>query len=181
MLSTMDIKTDNPIAVVGQGNTITARLLRQLQPCTVVELTPYQAVMGESDTQRYRAVVVENFEPVASGSLSPCAAARWALARRTELTVVGLDDGEGRRLAAQTNLPVYAYSDGRPQADLTAKYVRLFSDRLEFQALTDQQLVRVSTPLIHGPRLYDYLAALACALALGMPLNETAEKLAVLS
>ena len=89
--------------------------------------------------------------------------------------MVGLDDPEGRRLADR--LPVFAYSDGRPQADLTAKNVRLKGRRLEFEALTDGELLRVGVPLLHGPRLYDYLAALAGALALGVPLREAAERL----
>ena len=167
-----------PVAVVGMGNTVTARVLRSLIRHPVVELTPCQAVMGPSGDQRYRAVVVENFDPAQNRGLSPCGAARWELSRRTDVTVVSLDDPEGRRFAAQSGGAVYAYSDGRPQADLTAKNVRLRPDRLEFEALTDCELLRVRVPILHGPRLYDYLAALAGALALGAPLRETAVRLA---
>lgn len=175
------MKTDNmeqPVAVVGRGDTLTAGLLRRLTGRPVVELTPCQAAMGGDGGQRYRAVVVENYDSTAKGGLSPCAAARWELSRRSDVTVVGLDDPEGRRLAAQSGLPVYAYSDGRPQADLTAKNVRLRGERLEFEALTHGGLLRVRVPLVRGPRLYDYLAALAGALALGVPLDEAARQLA---
>ncbi len=167
-----------PVAVVGRGNTVTARVLRSLISHPVVELTPCQAVMGPADDQRYRAIVVENFDSVQNRGLSPCGAARWELSRRADVTVVSLDDPEGRRFAAQPGAAVYAYSDGRPQADLTAKNVRLCPDRLEFEALTDCELLRVRVPILHGPRLYDYLAALAGALAVGAPLNETAARLA---
>lgn len=175
----MDIRNNGkrPVAVVGSGDTLTARVLRRLIDRPVVELTPCQAAMEGDAGGRYRAVVVENFDPPANGSLSPCAVARWELARRADVTVVGLDNGEGRRLAAESGLPVYAYSDGRPQADLTAKQVRVLEDRLEFQALTRHELLRVQVPLIHGPRLYDYLAALAGALAVGVPLDEAARRL----
>ena len=165
---------DAPVAVVGRGGTLTARLLRGLQPWPVVELTPCQAALADS---QYRAVVVENFEPSAPDLLSACSAARWELFRRAEITVVGVDDPEGRRLAAAGAGPVYAYSDGRPQADLTAKNVRLRGDRLEFEALTDSELLRVRVPIGREPRLYDHLAALAGALALGVPLTEAAAKL----
>ena len=160
-----------PVAVVGRGGTLTAQLLRRLQPWPVVELTPCQAALADG---RYRAVVVENFEPSAPDVLSACAAARWGLSRRTEVMVVGMDDPEGRRFAAAGGRTVYAYSDGRPQANLTAKNVRLREERLEFEALTDSELLRVRVPVGREPRLYDHLAALAGALALGVPLAEAA-------
>ena len=166
-----------PVAVIGRGDTLTAGVLRRLIDHPVVELTPCQAAMERDGGAHYRAVVVENFDQTIRGSLSPCAVARWELSQRADVTVVGLDDEEGRRLAAGHGFPVYAYSDGRPQADLTAKNVCLRGERLEFEALTDQDLLRVRVPLVHGPRLYDYLAALAGALAVGVPLEQAAERL----
>ena len=171
----MEDNRSEPVAVVGRGDTLTAALLRRLLPGPVVELTPCQAAWNED--QRYRAVVVENFGLPVRGTLSGCAAARWALSRRTGVTVVGLDDPEGRRLAAAGGGAVYAYSDGRPQADLTAKNVRLRGGRLEFEALAGDQLTRVRVPVGDAPRLYDHLAALAGALALGVPLKEAAARL----
>lgn len=169
------INRDNgKVAVVGRGGTLTAQLLRRLLPHPVVELTPCQAALEEG---RYRAVVVENFEPKRPGALTGCAAARWGLSRRAGVTVVGLDDPEGRRFAAAAAGTVYAYSDGRPQADLTAKNVCLRGERLEFEALTDRELLRVRVPAGGSPRLYDHLAALAGALALGVPLEEAAARL----
>ena len=162
-----------PVAVVGRGGTLTAQLLRGLQPWPVVEMTPCQAALADG---QYRAVVVENFEPSKPDVLSACAAARWELFRRAEITVVGVDDPEGRRFAAAGDR-VYAYSDGRPQANLTAKNVRLRGERLEFEALTDSELLRVRVPAGREPRLYDHLAALAGALALGVPLAEAAARL----
>lgn len=166
-----------PVAVIGRGAGLTARLLRRLIPNPVVELTPCQAAMVE-DERRYRAVVVENFDLPAKGLLSPCGAARWTVSPRADVTVVGLDDGEGRRLAQQSGLPVFAYSDGRPQADLAAKNVRMRNGRLEFDALTQQELLRIRLPASDQPLLYDYLAALAGALAVEVPLKTAANLLA---
>lgn len=165
-----------PVAVVGRGGTMTAQLLRRLLPLPVVELTPCQAALYEG---RCEAVVVENFDlPAKSRGLSSCAAARWELSRRSGVTVVGLDDPEGRRFAAAVGGGVYAYSDGRPQADLTAKNVRIRGERLEFEAFTTGgELARVRVPAGGRPRLYDHLAALAGALALGVPLPEAAKRL----
>ena len=164
----------DPVAVVGRGGTLTAGLLRRLLPGPVVELTPCQAALYEGPC---RAVVVENFDRSAQETLSGCAAARWALSRRAGVTVVGLDDPEGRRLAGTMGPRVYAYSDGRTQADLTAKNVRLRGERLEFVALAGRELTRVRVPAGDSPRLYDHLAALAGALALGMPLPDAAARL----
>lgn len=163
------------MAVVGRGGTLTAGLLRALVPGPVVELTPCQAALYEG---RCRAVVVENFDPPPGRTLSGCAAARWALSPRSGVTVVGLDDPEGRRLAGAMPGAVYAYSDGRPQADLTAKNVRVRGERLEFEVLTTGgELARVRVSAGVRPRLYDHLAALAGALALGVPLTEAARRL----
>ncbi len=164
-----------PVAVVGRGGTLTAGLLRSLVPGPVVELTPCQAAMYEGSC---RAVVVENFDRPDSRTLSGCAAARWALSRRAGVTVVGLDDPEGWRMAVAMPGAVYAYSDGRPQADLTAKNVRLRGEQLEFEAFTTQgELMRVRVPAGESPRLYDHLAALAGALALGVPLSDAVARL----
>jgi len=176
MATIEDGKTEGPVAVVGRGGTLTAGLLRRLLPGPVVEMTPCQAALYEG---RCRAVVVENFDPVGRQALSSCAAARWGLSRRSGVTVVGLDEPEGRRLAGAMPGSVYAYSDGRPQADLTAKNVRLQGERLEFEALAGGELTRVRVPAGESPRLYDHLAALAGALALGVPLQDAAAKLSM--
>lgn len=163
-----------PVAVVGFGGTLTAGLLRRLTGLPVVELTPCQAAMAGRD---WRAVVVENFDLPEKEGLSGCAVARFELSRHTPVTVVGLDDPEGRRLAQTLPGAVFAYSDGRPQADLTAKNVRLRDAGLEFEALTDRDLLRVRVPCGAKPRLYDHLAALAGAMAVGVPLTEAVTRL----
>ena len=174
-MATNNSRWRTPVAVVGRGGTLTAQLLRKLLPHPVLELTPCQAAAFERPC---RAVVVENFDlPAKSRGLSGCAAARWELSRRSGVTVVGLDDPEGRRFAAAVGDGVYAYSDGRPQADLTAKNVRLRGDRLEFEALAGGELLRVRVSAGEEPRLYDHLAALAGALALGVPLEQAAARL----
>lgn len=165
-----------PVAVVGRGDTLTARLLRKLTGCPVVELTPCQAVMGDEDAF-YRAVVVENFDHYDRRTLSGCAAARWELARRSGVTVVAIDDGEGQRLAAAAPDWVFSYSDGKPQADLAAENARIRRDQLEFEALTRRELARVRVRLGDRPRLYDHLAALAGALAIGVPLETAVARL----
>jgi hypothetical protein len=162
------------VAVVGFAPSAAAPVLRCLLAEPVEELDPYDLVMGRGTESTYRAVVVENYRPQ-MGGLNPCAAARWAMPA-APLTVVSLDDPAGRSLVRQPDRLVFAYSDGRAQADLTAKNVNLRWGRLEFEALTDDGIARVClNPGEYG--LYGPLAALACALGLGMPLKEAVARL----
>lgn len=164
-----------PVAVVGFGPSAAAPALRRLLGGSVVELSPYDLAMGRG-RQDYRAVVVENFRPKSAGGLEECAAVRWALPGRP-LTVVSLDDPAGRRLAGELGSRGFAYSDGRNEADLTAKNVNLRWGRLEFEALTQRNIARVRLPPEGEADLYGPLAALACAVGLGMPLEEAVKRL----
>ena len=174
----MAITHDNrPVAVVGYGPSAAAPALRVLLGVAIEELNPYDLAMGRAGEGSYRAVVVENFRPRrCDRGLSECAAARWAVPGRP-LTVVSLDDPAGRRLARRLGDRAFAYSDGRPQADLTAKNVNLRWGRLEFEALTDRDIARVRLPAEGSVELYGPLAALACAVGLGMPLWEAVSRL----
>lgn len=166
-----------PIAVVSCGPSAAAPVLERLLGVPVVVLNPYDMAMDRVEDQGFQAVVVENFQPTPERSaLSACAAARWAM-EGEPLTVVSLDDPEGRRLARDMGRRVFAYSDGRTEADLTAKNVNLRWGRLEFEALTDRDIARVCLPAGQGADLYGPLAAMACALGLGMPLGETVRRL----
>lgn len=49
--------------------------------------------------------------------------------------------------------------------------------RLEFEALTDRDIARVRLPAEGSVELYGPLAALACAVGLGMPLWEAVSRL----
>lgn len=174
MRTTLDVP---PVAVVGFGPSAAAPVLTRLLDGPVEVLDPYDLAMGRREEKTYRAVVVENFKPRRNSlGLNECAAVRWALPDRP-LTVVSLDDPAGRRLAEQLGGRAYAYSDGRTQADLTAKNVNLRWGRLEFEALTEGDIARVRLPEGEQPGLYGPLAALACALGLGMPLSEAVKRL----
>lgn len=174
----MDIRLDErPVAVVSCGPSAAAPALRRVLGGPVEQLDPYDLAMGRAGEGPYRAVVVENFRPRRpSQGLSECAAARWALPGHP-LTVVSLDDPAGRRLARTLGSRAFAYSDGRDQADLTAKNVNLRWGRLEFEALTDRDIARVRLPADDGAELYGPLAALACAVGLGIPLWEAVRRL----
>ena len=167
-----------PVAVVGFGSGGTAEVLRRLVDGPVESWDPYDLAMGRVQQTEYRAVVVENFHPVRHRlGLHECTA-RWAVPG-DPLTVVSLDDPAGQRLARRLGARAFAYSDGKDCADLTARNVNLRWGRLEFDALTDRDLARVRLELTGEPNLYGPLAALACALGLGMPLAEAVRRLSL--
>ncbi len=86
--------------------------------------------------------------------------------------VVNLDDDCGRLVAGQR--PSLTYSEGKDKADLTAKYLRCYPTRTEFDALTWKEIRRVRMPVLGGYDLYQGLAALGCGLSLGLPLDSLA-------
>lgn len=166
---------DRPVAVVGFGPSASVPALRRVLDSPVEALDPYDLAMGRAGEKDYRAVVVENFRPRRSPmGLNECATVRWTLPD-CPLAVVSLDDPAGRRLALQLGARAFPYSDGKTDAALTAKNVNLRWGRLEFEALSDGDLVRVRLERAQG--LYGPLAALACALALGMPLRDAAARI----
>lgn len=161
---------------MGFGTSTAAPVLRRMLGVPVEELDPYDLAMGRAGNCGYQAVLVENFRPRAAQGLSECAAARWMLTD-APLTVVSLDDPAGRRLARALGRRAFAYSDGRSEAGLTAKNVNLRWERLEFEALAGREIARVRLPLTEENDLYGPLAALACAVGLGMPLTEAIRRL----
>lgn len=86
--------------------------------------------------------------------------------------VVNLDDACGRLVAGQR--PSLTYSEGKDKADLTAKYLRCYPTRTEFDALTWKEIRRVRMPVLGGYDLYQGLAALGCGLSLGLSLDSLA-------
>ncbi len=105
-------------------------------------------------------------------------AARGLLVRQTGTAVLNLDDEAGRYYASTVPCPVLSYSENKDAADLTAKNIRLFPDRVEFEAVAVGSIQRVRLPIPGGFTIYNALGALACGMALGVPLADAAAALA---
>lgn len=163
-----------PVGVVSAGPSETVELLRRLLGGPVITMSPYELAMGQMGDRSFRALVVENFHVGRETGLSECGAVRWGVSS-SPLTVLSLDDPAGRRLAGRRDRKLYTYSDGCTRADLTAKNVSLRRGGLAFEALVDGDMARVYLP--GEQALYGSLAALACALGLGMSLRQAVERL----
>ena len=82
--------------------------------------------------------------------------------------VVNVDDPRGAALADSVARPV-TYAINRP-ADVTPGPLSFSLAGLEFDARTPQGIVRVQSKLVGKPNVYNILAAVAAAGALGVPL-----------
>ena len=82
--------------------------------------------------------------------------------------VVNVDDPRGAALAESVARPV-TYAINRP-ADVTPGPLSFSLGGLEFDARTPQGIVRVQSKLVGRPNVYNILAAVAAAGALGVPL-----------
>ena len=104
--------------------------------------------------------------------------AKGLLFRQCETAVLNLDDEAGRYYASNAPCPVFTYSERRDEADLTAKNLRLFPQRVEFEAVTMDAIARVRLAIPGGFTVYNALGVLSCGVVLGLPLTDCAGALA---
>jgi len=161
------------------------KLLRQMADggCThvVMEVSSHALVLHRVDGVRFRAGVFTNLTRDHldfHGTMEEYRAAKGLLFRQSAAAVLNLDDEAGRYYAGQVSCPQFTYSENKDSAGLTAKNIRLFPDRVEFEAVTVGAIARVRLPIPGGFTIYNALACISCGLALGLPLGEICRALA---
>lgn len=100
--------------------------------------------------------------------------AKGRLFAQSLTAALNADDLAGRQYARQFGGITYGIKSA---ADLTARDVRLFSDRVAFTAVTAEERVPVTVPIPGGFTVSNALCVLTCARALGIPLTAAAESL----
>ena len=160
------------------------RLLRQMKDagCThvVMEVSSHALMLHRVDGLRFAAGIFTNLTADHldfHGSMESYRDAKGRLFQQTDLAVLNLDDEAGRHFANTVTCPVMTYSENKNEADLTAKNIRLFPERVEFEAVTLEDIRRVRLPIPGGFSIYNALGVLACAVGLGMTLGCTAAAL----
>lgn len=146
----------------------------------VLEASSQALALHRLSALRFAAGILTNLTPQHldfHGNEEEYRRAKEELFCRSDLAVLNLDDETGR-LFAQRFPAKLTYSENKDAAGLTAKNLRLFPDRVEFEAVTMGDIRRVRLPIPGGFSVYNALAALACGLGLGLPLARMAQALA---
>ena len=106
------------------------------------------------------------------------AAAKARLFKQSTHAVINLDDDYASVMLAAAEGPVTTFSIKNDEADLVAKRIRVFSDRVEFCALTLEKLQKIELNIPAMFTVYNALAATAAGLALGFTIEAIADALA---
>ena len=153
-------------------------LLREMANagCThvVMEASSHALVLHRLDGIPFRAGIFTNLTQDHldfHGTMEAYRDAKGLLFRQCAAAVLNLDDEAGRYYAETVPVPTFTYSECRDEADLTAKNLRLFPQRVEFEAVTRDAISRVRLPIPGGFTIYNALGVLACGLVLGLPLG----------
>ncbi len=144
--------------------------------CThvVMEVSSHALVLHRVDGLRFAAGIFTNLTPDHldfHATMEAYREAKGLLFRQTDLAVLNLDDEAGRYFHRQVDCPQFTYSENKNEADLTAKNIRLFPERVEFEALVRGDIRRVRLPIPGGFSIYNALGVIACAVGLGLPLE----------
>jgi UDP-N-acetylmuramoyl-L-alanyl-D-glutamate--2,6-diaminopimelate ligase len=161
------------------------KLLREMADagCThvVMEVSSHALVLHRVDTIPFAAGIFTNltqdhldFHP----SMEAYRQAKGLLFRQCGTAVLNLDDEAGREYEKEVTCPKVTYSENKDEADLTAKNIRLFPQRVEFEAVCRGEIARVRLPIPGGFTIYNALGVLSCGLALHLPLAPMAAALA---
>ena len=161
------------------------QLLRRMADsgCThvVIEVSSHALVLHRVDTLRFAAGIFTNLTPDHLDfhkTMEAYRDAKGLLFAQTNLAVLNLDDEAGRYFHETVTCPQFTYSENKDEADLTAKNIRLFPERVEFEAVTMGDIRRVRLPIPGGFSIYNALGVLACTQGLGLPLSAAAAALA---
>ena len=161
------------------------KLLREMADagCThvVMEASSHALVLHRLDGIRFRAGIFTNLTQDHldfHGTMEAYRQAKGLLFRQSDTAVLNLDDEAGRYYAANVEGEKITYSECRDEADLTAKNLRLFPDRVEFEAVSVGEIARVRLPIPGGFTIYNALGVIACGLVLGLHLTDIARALA---
>lgn len=105
------------------------------------------------------------------------AAAKAILMAQSNHAVVNLDDPYAGMMTAAAAGSVLTFSADNDSADLVAKRIRTMADKVEFCALTLEQLQKIEVNIPARFTIYNALATLGVGLTLGFALEDMAEAL----
>ena len=150
--------------------------------CThvIMEVSSHALVLHRADQIRFSAAVFTNLTEDHLDfhkTMDAYCDAKAMLFRRCETGAVNVDDAYAKRIMEQADCRLLTYSAQGNPASLMAEHVELFSDRVEFDAVyqNEQASVTLGIPGIFS--VYNALGVIAAALALNIPLQKIADAL----
>lgn len=159
-------------------------LLRQMsdEGCThvVMEASSHALVQRRTGTLRFTEGIFTNLTRDHldyHGTMEEYRRAKSLLFEQSDLAILNLDDEAGRWYRDHVACPAFTYSERHTEADLTAENVKLFPDRVQFEAVARGVIGRVVLPIPGGFTIYNALAVIAAALNLGLDLPAVAAAL----
>ncbi len=150
--------------------------------CThvIMEVSSHALVLHRADQIRFGAAVFTNLTEDHLDfhkTMDAYCDAKAMLFRRCETGAVNVDDAYAKRIMEQADCRLLTYSaQGKPAA-LKAEHIGLFSDRVEFGAVYQNERVPVTLGIPGIFSVYNALGVIAAALALGIPLAAIADTL----
>ena len=147
--------------------------------CThvIMEVSSHALVLHRADQIRFGAAVFTNLTEDHLDfhkTMDAYCDAKAMLFRRCETGAVNVDDAYAKRIMEQADCRLLTYSaQGKPAA-LKAEHIGLFSDRVEFDAVYQNERVPVTLGIPGIFSVYNALSVIAAALALDIPLAKIA-------
>lgn len=150
--------------------------------CThvIMEVSSHALVLHRADQIRFGAAVFTNLTEDHLDfhqTMDAYCDAKAMLFRRCETGAVNVDDAYAKRIMEQADCRLLTYSAQGTPAALTAEHIGLFSDRVEFDAVYQDERAAVTLGIPGIFSVYNALGVIAAALALHIPLAEIADAL----
>lgn len=112
------------------------------------------------------------------GTMEAYRKAKGLLFQQCQTGIFNLDDGAGRQFAQTAPCQAVTFGETQGQAQVLAREIRLYPDRVSFQVHWPQGSCPVTLPIPGRFTVYNALGVLACCLALGLPMDQAAGALA---
>ena len=150
--------------------------------CThvIMEVSSHALVLHRADQIRFGAAVFTNLTEDHLDfhqTMDAYCDAKAMIFRRCETGAVNVDDAYAKRIMEQADCRLLTYSAQGTPAALTAEHIGLFSDRVEFDAVYQDERAAVTLGIPGIFSVYNALSVIAAALALHTPLAEIADAL----
>ena len=152
-----------------------ARMLAASCTHVIMEVSSHALALHRTDGIRFRVGIFTNLTEDHLDfhkTMTEYCDAKAQLFRQCDTGVMNLDDLYYERIRRQADCRILTYSVRDNAADLVAKNIQLKPDRIETDVVTGNEISRAELGIPGAFSVYNALAVIEAALALGIPLHE---------